>query len=216
VADTRLWQTEAVSTILVTGFEPFGAHGANPSEGLAKAVDGRRIGDHTVRGVVLPVHHADAAERLAPILDETSPAAVLHLGLAEGRARVALERVAVNVMDYPLPDNAGYRASGQPCVPGGPAAYFATLPLPTMLKALVAEGIPSYVSSTAGTYLCNQTLYWTLHTVSGWPRRPAVGFVHVPLLPAMVATSGLELPSMDFPLMLRAVETILGVIAADS
>ena len=215
MADTRLWQTEAVSTILVTGFEPFGAHGANPSEGLAKAVDGRRIGAHTVRGVVLPVHHADAAERLAPILDETSPAAVLHLGLAEGRARVALERVAVNVMDYPLPYNAGYRASGEPCVPRGPAAYFATFPLPTMLKALVAEGIPSYVSSTAGTYLCNQTLYWTLHTVSGWPRRPAVGFVHFPLLPAMVATSGLELPSMDFPLMLRAVETILGVIAAD-
>jgi len=216
VADARLWQTEAVSTILVTGFEPFGAHGANPSEGLAKAVDGRRVEEHTVRGVMLPVHHADAAERLAPILAETSPLAVLHLGLAEGRARVALERVAVNVMDYPLPDNAGYRASGEPCVPGGPAAYFATLPLTAMLKALVAEGIPAYISSTAGTYLCNQTLYWTLHTMSTRLRRPAVGFVHFPLLPAMVAGAGLEQPSMDFPLMLRAVETILGVIAADA
>jgi len=216
VADAPLWQTEAVSTILVTGFEPFGAHGANPSEGLAKAVDGRRVGEHTVRGVVLPVHHADAAERLAPILAETSPLAVLHLGLAEGRARVALERVAVNVMDYPLPDNAGYRASGEPCAPGGPAAYFATLPLTAMLKALVAEGIPAYISSTAGTYLCNQTLYWTLHAVNGRPRRPAVGFVHFPLLPAMVAGAGQELPSMDFPLMLRAVETMLGVIAGDA
>ena len=201
--------------IVVTGFEPFGTYATNPSAEVTKALDGRAFGTEIVRGIVLPVHHAEAARVVARLLDETTPAAIVHLGLAGARARIALERVAVNVMDYPLPDNAGYRASGQPCVPGGPAAYFATLPLPTMLKALVAEGIPSYVSSTAGTYLCNQTLYWTLHTVSGRPRRPAVGFVHFPLLPAMVAASGLELPSMDFPLMLRAVETILGVIAAD-
>ena len=107
--------------ILVTGFEPFGAHTVNPSEGLAKAVDGRRVGVFGIVGTVLPVHHADAARRLTAMLAETRPASVVHLGLAGGRARVALERVAVNVMDYELPDNAGYRASGEPCVPGGPA-----------------------------------------------------------------------------------------------
>jgi len=112
-----------------------------------------------------------------------------------------------------VPDNAGYRASGEPCVAGGPPAYFSTLPLPAMLKALVDEGMPAYTSNTAGTYLCNQTLYWTLHAVRNMPRPPRVGFVHFPPLPASVAASGLEQPSMDFPLMLRAVETILGVIA---
>jgi pyroglutamyl-peptidase len=208
-----MWQTKRVRTILVTGFEPFGAHSVNPTEGLAKAVDGRRVGDFTVLGVVLPVHHADAAARLGPLLAESRPDAVLHLGLAGARARIALERVAINVMDYEVPDNAGYRASGEPCVLGGPTAYFSTLPLPAMLKALVDEGIPAYMSNTAGTFLCNQTLYWTLHAVRDAPRPPRVGFVHVPLLPAMVAAAGLEQPSMDFPLMLRAVETILGVIA---
>lgn len=198
----------------MTGFEPFGAHAANPTEGLAKAVDGRRVGDFTVMGVVLPVHHADTAARLGSLLAETNPAeAVLHLGLAAGRARVALERVAVNVMDYEVPDNAGFRASGEPCIPGGPIAYFSTLPLPALVKALVDEGIPAYTSNTAGTYLCNQTLYWTLHAVHNMPRPPRVGFIHFPLLPAMVAATGLEQASMDFPLMLRAVETVLGVIA---
>lgn len=197
----------------MTGFEPFGAHSANPTEGLAKAVDGRRVGDLTVMGVVLPVHHADTAARLGALLTETNPEAVLHLGLAAGRARVALERVAVNVMDYEVADNAGFRASGEPCVPGGPTAYFSTLPLPALVKALVDEGIPAYTSNTAGTYLCNQTLYWTLHAVRTMPRPPRVGFVHFPLLPAMVAVTGLEQASMDSSLMLRAVETMLGVIA---
>jgi pyroglutamyl-peptidase len=116
-------------------------------------------------------------------------------------------------MDYEVPDNAGFRASGEPCVAGGPAAYFSTLPTAAMLKALVDEGIPAYTSNTAGTYLCNQTLYWTLHAVRDLPRPPRVGFIHFPLLPALVAATGLDQPSMDFPLMLRAVETVLGVIA---
>ena len=197
----------------MTGFEPFGAHSVNPTEGLAKAIDGRRVGDFSVMGVVLPVHHADTASRLGALLAETTPEAILHLGLAAGRARVALERIAINAMDYEVPDNAGYRASGEPCIQGAPSAYFSTLPLPTMVKALVAEGIPAYTSNTAGTYLCNQTLYWTLHAVRNMPRPPRVGFIHFPLLPAMVAAAGLEQASMDFQLMLRAVETVLGVIA---
>ena len=200
--------------LLVTGFEPFGTYTANPTEGLAKALEGRRFGSCRVRSVVLPVHHADAGPRVAALLAETDPVAVVHLGLAGGRARIALERLAVNVMDDEQPDNAGVRMQGEPCVPGGPAAYFATLPLAAILAALTAEGIPAYLSNTAGTYLCNQTLYGTLHAVSGRPRPPRVGFLHFPLLPSMVAASGLEQPSMDFPLMLRAVEIALGTIDA--
>src|SRR5438093_504557 len=102
-------------TILVTGFEPFGVYSVNPSEGLAKAVDGRRFG-----------------------------------------------------------------------------------------------------ACAARTYLCNQTLYTTLHAVRQRPDPPTVGLIHVPLLPAMVAATGLEQPSMDFPLMLRAVELALGVVASSA
>jgi pyroglutamyl-peptidase len=200
-------------TLLVTGFEPFGGLDANPSLDVAKALDGRLVGEAVVRGAILPVHHAEAAARVAYLLDEADPLAVVHLGLAGGRARIALERVAVNVMDYDTPDNAGYRATGEPCVAAGPAAYFATLPLTPILAALLAEGIPAYVSNTAGTYLCNQTMYTTLHALARRGRPVAAGFIHLPLLPAMVAASGLEQPSMDASLMVRAVEVALGVVA---
>jgi pyroglutamyl-peptidase len=198
--------------LLVTGFEAFGGDATNPSLDVAKTLDGRVVGEAVVRAAVLPVHHAEAAAQARRLIDDTDPLAVVHLGLAGGRARIALERVAVNVMDYDIADNAGYRARGEACVAGGPPAYFATLPLAAILAALLGEGIPAYVSNTAGTYLCNQTMYGTLHALAerGHPGR--AGFVHFPYLPAMVAASGLEQPSMDAGLMVRAVEIALGVI----
>lgn len=198
--------------ILVTGFEPFGGHPSNPSEEIAKAVDGRTIGGELVRAAVLPVHHVEAGRAAVRLLGEHRPRAVLHVGLAAGRARLALERVAVNVMDYECADNAGYQARGEPCVAGGPAAYLATLPLPGILEALGRDGLPGYLSNTAGTYLCNQTLYSTLHAISVEGRRTIAGFMHVPLSPAMVAASGLDQPSMEPGLGVRAVEIAVRVI----
>lgn len=205
--------SDGAPVILVTGFEPFGAHAVNPSELLAKAVDGLAIGQAVARGATLPVHHLRARAMMTSLLTAWEPVAVLHLGLAASRARLALERVAINVLDYPLPDADGWQACDEPCVPDGPAARFATLPLRSILEALAADGIPAHLSNSAGTYLCNQTLYWTLHRVEADARRPRVGFMHVPLLPAMVAATGVDAPSMDLGLMQRAVELTLRVIA---
>jgi len=199
--------------ILLTGFEPYAGLAVNPSAEVAKTLDGRVVGDATVRSAVLPVHHAEAGPRVAQLVDEIDPIAILHLGLAGGRARLSLERVAVNAMDYETPDNAGHIARGEPCVPDGPPAYFSTLPLGDIMAALLAEGIPAAVSNTAGTYLCNQTMYGTLHALAVRRHPARAGFVHLPLLPAMVAASGLEQPSMDVGLMVRGVEIALGIVA---
>jgi pyroglutamyl-peptidase len=201
--------------ILVTGFEPFGHHADNPSREIAKALDGRRVGGQDVQGSVLPVHHAEATAAMERLLAELDPMAVVHLGLAEGRARIGLERVAINMLDYPIPDAGGYRAVEELCVVGGPAAYLSTLPLRSILAALTREGIPAFISNNAGTYLCNQTLYTTLHLARSRGRRARVGFVHLPLLPSMVAASGLDQPSMAATTMSRAVEVALEVIAGD-
>src|SRR5256884_2825742 len=144
--------------ILVTGFEPYAEHKINPSAEVAKALDGRVVGSAVVRSAVLPVHHAEAIPAVVRLVEESDPLAIVHLGLAGGRARIALERVAVNVMDFETPDNAGHLAQGESCVTGGPAAYLATLPLDAMLAALLPEGVPAHVATATDTYPCNLTI----------------------------------------------------------
>jgi pyroglutamyl-peptidase len=198
--------------VLLTGFEPFDGDGVNPSGEVAKRLDGKIVGDGVVRSVILPVQHEAARAVVAPRLEAPGLAAVVHLGLAGGRARISLERVAVNVMDYSRPDAHGQVLSGVPCVEGGPAAYFSTLPLREMRAALAAEGIPATISNTAGTYLCNDVSYTTLHGLAQRRLSIPAGFIHLPFLPSMVSAHDLEEPSMDLPVMVRAVEVVLPLI----
>jgi pyroglutamyl-peptidase len=199
--------------ILVTGFEPFGGTSVNPSAEIAGRLEGRRFGDREVRAAVLPVHHVDAAAAVRTLLAAHDPVAVVHLGLAAERAQIAIERVAINVMDYAIPDNAGFQVQDEPCVAGGPAAYFSTLPLRAMLDALRDAEVPAYLSSTAGTYLCNFVMYTTLHALAARREAPRAGFVHLPRLPSMILPGNAEQSSMDLPLMLRGVEAALEVVA---
>jgi pyroglutamyl-peptidase len=201
--------------LLLTGFAPFDNDSINPSGEVAKLLEGAILGSYDVRSLILPVQHEAARERVAPALDEPGLAAVVHLGLAGGRARIALERVAVNVMDYRIPDAAGQVFVDTPCSPGGPVAYLSTLPLRGILRELTAEGIPAYISNTAGTYLCNFTLYATLDALARRGRAIPAGFIHLPLLPSMVVARASEEASMDLSLMARAVDIALRCAIAD-
>ncbi len=199
-------------TVLVTGFEPFGGATVNPSAEVAKRLEGRRFGEAEVRAAILPVQHVSAAASVRALVAAHDPLAVVHLGLAGERAQIALERIAVNVMDYAIPDNEGFQAVDQPCVADGPAAYFSTLPVRAVQAALQAAGIPAYLSATAGTYLCNFVMYTTLHALGARRPAPGAGFIHLPLLPSMVSATAPQQPSMDLGLMLRGVELALEVI----
>jgi pyroglutamyl-peptidase len=205
-----------VAIVLLTGFEPFAGAGVNPSAEVAKRLDGRGVGGLEVRSAILPVHHLTAAAAIHDLLDAVEPRAIVQLGLASERSQIALERVAINVMDYSIPDNEGFQARDEACVPGGPAAYFSTLPLRAMLAALHGAGVPAYLSDTAGTYLCNFVMYSTLHALAARHDPPIAGFVHLPLLPSMVAAGSALQPSMDLGLMLRGVEVALETLAAPS
>ena len=199
--------------ILLTGFDPFGGESINPSWEAVRMLHERRIGGYRVVARLLPTAFEASRRELERAVREVEPAILLGVGQAGGRSRLSLERVAINVQDARIADNRGDQPIDEPVVAGGPAAYFSTLPLERMLAALLADGVPAYVSTTAGTYLCNQTFYTTRHLLQSRGVATPAGFVHLPLSPSMVASAGLDQPSMDLPLMIRAVETALRVVA---
>lgn len=176
----------ALPTILLTGFEPFGGDTHNPSWDAVAVLHGRRIGGHHVVSRRLPVVFRDSLQVLRAAIAELDPRLVLCVGQAGGRTAVSFERVAINVDDARIPDNAGACPVDATIVRGGPSAYFATLPIKAMHAAVRAAGIPAEVSQTAGTYVCNHVFYGLMHALR---RRPGVrgGFVHVPCSPAQAA-----------------------------
>ena len=166
-------------TLLLTGFDPFDGAESNPSWDAACALDGCLVGAHRVVARQLPTEFDASLRTLRKAIHETAPALVVSIGLAGGRTGLSLERVAINVDDARIPDNAGAQPVDARIVARGPAAYFTTLPIKAMLAALQKHGIPAHVSQTAGTYVCNHVFYGLMHALR---RKPGVrgGFIHVP------------------------------------
>ena len=200
--------------VLLTGFEPFGPHRVNPSELLVRSLEGRVVAGFVIAVRVFPVESRTLRDRLAAAFDETTPEVAVGIGYAPGRAALALERVALNVADYELPDAAGVQHRDQPIDENGPAARFATLPNRAILDAWAAVGIPGHLSNSAGTYLCNQWLYDALALTEGRTPPIEAGFLHVPALPAQASELGAErTPSMALEVMRKGVETAIEALA---
>ena len=178
--------------VLLTGFEPFDKDPLNPSWEVARALDGWqpavRDGACTVRAVQLPCVFGDAIARLEQAVAQWQPTLVICLGLAGGRTEITPERVAINVDDARIPDNAGRQPVDTAVHAGGPAAYFSTLPIKAMVRNLREAGLPASVSNTAGTFVCNHVFYALMHRLA---RRAAPGvrggFIHIPALPQQAA-----------------------------
>jgi len=202
------------STVLLTGFEPFGGAGLNPSAEVAQALHGRPLGgEAVVAAVVLPCAFGDALQTLHQALRQHRPQLVLALGQAEGRTDLSIERVALNVDDARMPDNLGRQPVDEPVVADGPAAYFSTLPIKAMVAGLKAAAHAASISQTAGTFVCNHVFYGLQHALAGSGVRS--GFMHVPLLPQQAAQApGLSLPSMALAQQVAGVEAALRIALA--
>ena len=169
---------ETPARVLLTGFEPFGGDATNPSWAAASdAAEILRAAGLHARAVQIPCVFAASAPALQAALAEHCPDVVVCVGLAGGTAQVRLERVAVNLQDARIPDNAGDQPVDRPVAADGPAALFSTLPVKRALTALQAAGIPAQLSLSAGSFVCNHLMYSVLHA-PGSAR--AAGFVHVP------------------------------------
>ena len=202
--------------ILLTGFEAFGDDpsglGLNPSALVAQALDAELIAKHRVVSAVLPCLFGKSINLLQKLITQHRPTLVVCLGQAGGASGIRLERIAVNLDDAALPDNAGVCLRAQPVVAGAPSAYFSTLPIKNMQTALQREGVRCELSSSAGHFVCNHVFYALMHALR---RRNAIGgFIHLPYLPQQ-ATQPL-LPSMPLNAMVRGVRIALQAVLSDA
>lgn len=189
--------------ILITGFEPFGGEARNPSQEIARQLHGRVIGGHRVVGALLPCVFGAAITELRKQIKAVKPTLVICTGQAGGRADVTPERVAINVDDARIADNAGKQPVDRTIVRGGPAAYWSTLPVKAIVAALKQQGIPASVSQTAGTFVCNHAFYGLMHELRR-ERGVRGGFIHVPFLPEQAKPGQ---PSLPLAVMVAAIET---------
>ncbi len=210
--------------VLITGFEPYGGRDVNPAHEVMSQLDGRHVGGCDVVGRSLPVRLDGLRADIAALLEDVKPDIVLSLGLWPGESVIRIERVALNLADFDIADNAGARLVDQPLVANGAAALLSTLPVREIETALLDAGIPAQLSNTAGAFLCNACLHGFLSAAVQLDEPVRCGFLHLPYLPQQVA--GLlarrrqdpspelhrqkELASMSLEMMVRAVELAIG------
>ncbi len=167
--------------VLLTGFEPFAGASLNPSELIVKALAATGVAGVDLHTAILPVVFTESSELLKHLIKQHQPDIVICLGQAEGRKEISFERVAINLDDARLADNAGRTITDQPVVDGGHPAHFTTLPVKEMVAAVRSAGIAAGLSTTAGTFVCNHIFYSLQHALLGTHKNS--GFIHVPLVP---------------------------------
>ena len=177
--------------LLITGFDPFGGENINPSwESVKELPD--RIGDWQITKMEIPTVFGTAADKVIAIAEDIHPDAILCIGQAGGRAAVTPEVVAINLQEARITDNIGNQPVNIPVAEGGPAAYFATVPIREMVQTIQSHGIPAALSYSAGAFVCNDVLYRLLHHFDGTGTR--AGFIHVPYLPQQAKENQPSLP----------------------
>ena len=188
--------------ILVTGFEPFAGASLNPSGEIVKRLAG-------VVTAVLPVTYDGAAVKLLELVAEHKPDVVICLGQAEGRSTISFERVAVNLDDASIADNAGEKRVDKPIDSDGETAYFTTLPVRELAESLKQAGIPASLSLSAGTFVCNHIFYVLQSALAETEVRS--GFIHVPLMDEQAPEFPGQ-PTMPLTAQVEAIEKVIEVL----
>lgn len=197
-----------MTTVLLTGFEPFAGDTTNPSGDAVRKVADQWDEPEQLVTAVIPVAFDRARRSLLELIATHEPDVVVATGLAGGRTGISVERVAINLIDARIPDNAGDQPVDVPSSPGAPAAHFATLPVKAITAAIADAGIPAAVSHSAGTFVCNHAMFTALDVDATGSRR--AGFIHVPYATESAPQGQPSLPLADIARALRiAIRTAL-------
>ncbi|TFG31996.1 pyroglutamyl-peptidase I [Candidatus Thorarchaeota archaeon] len=195
--------------LLITGFEPFDGFTINPSEEVAKALEGQRIGKYDVVSLVFPLDYKNVLELLDYALEKYKPRVVLCCGQAN-RAVITIERLAINILNTKRPDNYGNIPETDIINYEGPAAYFANLDPHRLVDILKDNEIPAEVSYYAGAYGCNWLLYSLLQRINTNNLDTRATFIHLPPLPSQaIEKDMMSLATMPLELQVEALLTII-------
>lgn len=200
-----------MKTILITGFEPFGGETVNPALEAVKQLSSYVMDGVRIITCAVPVVRYESIETVVRAIEAQHVDAVITVGQAAGRTAVTPERVAINVDDYRIMDNKGNQVIDDPVVKGGPDAYFSTLPIKAMVKAMRAGGVPAEVSNSAGTFICNHLFYGLAHYLAEHNSAVKHGFIHIPMLPEQVPDG--SKPSMDLALIIKGLSLAARAVA---
>ena len=197
--------------ILVTAFDPFGGESINPALEAVKLMKDTIEGAEIVK-LEIPTVFRKSIDKTREAIERENPDVVLCVGQAGGRFEVTPERVAINVDDARIPDNENNQPIDVPIYEDGEPAYFSTLPVKAMVEAIRNEGLPSSLSNSAGTFVCNHIMYGVLYTIDKMGKDIRAGFVHVPFIPQQVAIRPAPAPSMSMEDIARALEAAVSAI----
>lgn len=189
--------------VLVTGFEPFGGETVNPAQQIVERLPQQVAGAQVVRRIV-PCVFGRSIEAVRQAVEQERPDVVICIGQSGGRDAICPERVAINISDARIPDNAGNQPIDEPIFADGQNAYFSTLPIKAIAAAVRQAGIPCQVSNTAGTYVCNHLMYGLLYHIQRSFPGVRGGFIHVPFLPQQVEQKPVT-PSLPLDDMVQAI-----------
>lgn len=196
--------------VLLTGFEPFGGESINPSWEVVKCVSREGVEGVLVTTKQLPTVFDQAIEQAVSAIIADQPDMVIAVGQAGGRPSISIERVALNINDARIPDNRNNQPIDTPVIMGAPAAYFSTLPIKAMVEGIQKAGIPASISNTAGTFVCNHTMYGILHYIAEQKLSTNAGFIHIPYLPEQ-AVKHRGAPSMSLSDMVTALRISIAI-----
>ena len=196
--------------LLLTAFTPFDGERINPALEAVKLVKDR-IGNLLIVKLEVPTVFGKSIDTVREAIEREKPDFVLSIGQAGGRADITPERVAINLDDARIPDNEGNQPIDEPIFPDGENAYFSTLPVKAMVEAIRKEGLPSSLSNSAGTYVCNHLMYGVLYYLD---KRPVIkaGFIHVPYIPEQTKNKK-EMPALELSEIVRGLEAAITAIA---
>lgn len=196
--------------LLLTAFTPFDGEKINPALEAVKLVKDR-IGNLLIVKLEVPTVFGKSIDTVRDAIEREKPDFVLSIGQAGGRAEITPERVAINLDDARIPDNEGNQPIDEPIFPDGENAYFSTLPVKAMVEAIRKEGLPSSLSNSAGTYVCNHLMYGVLYYLD---KRPVIkaGFIHVPYIPEQTKNKK-EMPALELSEIVRGLEAAITAIA---